>query len=309
MIIRISFLRGIVLILVVLSSTIITSQNLIDDVIQNIQSGGFSYKDLNKVSENNSIALIEALESRIAQFNRNQRLNSYQFVNGLLTDSFPSPIKERFVRYIVFNGFNDSDIGNRQAVVDMIYLYNSSDFTPSLLNFLSSKVISKDEPHLSIVKLAGWLNIDQLEDFVRQQLQNTTNIKSQWTYHLFLGRMGDPNSVQYCVETVRKIGMNDNVVYRLIPDLIYLHQKEAVDFILSKILDDEKLCTSPNPDYEAPITCAYRLTELVAPIIEGFPVKTGPSGDLEVDNYINALDKVRQWIVEHYDNYELTHLP
>lgn len=308
MIKRILFLRGIVLFLVVLSPTIISSQNLIEELIHNIQSGGFSYKDLNRISENNSIAFVDALEGRVSQFDRKQRLTSYQFVNGLLSDSCMTPIKERFISYIVLNGFNDSDVGNRQAVIDMIYFYNPSDFTSSQLNFLSSKVISKDEPHLSIIKLAGWLKIGQLEDFVLQQLQNITNNKSKWTYHLFLGRMGYPNSVQYCVETVRRIGMNDNVIYLLIPDLVYLHQKEAVDFILTKILDDEKLCASPNPDYEAPITCAYRLIELVAPIIEGFPVKTGPSGDLEVDDYVNALEKVRQWIVEHYDNYELTNL-
>lgn len=305
MINRIIFQRVFVLFYLVFSPSFISSQSQIDELITKIKSGVYSYGDLSIITDNNSLTFIDELESILTQLDRNQRLTSYQFVHALVSDSFDNLRKERFISYVVRNGFNDPDIGNRQSVVDMSYLYEPSYLTPSLLNFLSGRVISKDEPHLSLIRLSGWFKIRQLENFVRQQLTVANDFKSQWTYHLFLGRMGDPNSVQYCIETIRKIGLNDDVVYHLIPDLVYLHQNEAIDFILTKILDDEELCTSPNPDYDVAITCAYRLMELVAPVIEGFPLRTGPSGDLEVDDYPTGLEQVRQWIVAHFNSYEL----
>jgi hypothetical protein len=99
--------------------------------------------------------------------------------------------------------------------------------------------------------------------------------------------------------------MNDLVVHSLVPDIVYLNQREAIDYLLIKILDEEKLCSSPNPEVELSINCAYRLMEAVAPVIVDFPIELDASGDLLVDDYDEALSQVREWIQANYQSYQI----
>jgi hypothetical protein len=70
-----------------------------------------------------------------------------------------------------------------------------------------------------------------------------------------------------------------------------------MDFMLREILSDEKRCRSSNPDKEEEIICAFKIIEMVAPVIENFPVKITSYGEADIDDFDHTLNSVREWIM------------
>ncbi len=168
--------------------------------------------------------------------------------------------------------------------------------------------ISSDPPHFkSMIRLSGRLQMHQLIPFYTSKLTNdsTLNRSVKWNLHLTLGRMGDPEQVAYCIDQVARIGMNDEVIYRLLPDLIYLKHKLVIDYLLDQLVIENSNCTSADPDQEAAIDCGYRLAEVVAPFILDFPIPVDGSGDLDTDNYEQALQTIRHWVESNRLDYQV----
>jgi hypothetical protein len=111
--------------------------------------------------------------------------------------------------------------------------------------------------------------------------------------------MGDKEQTEWCVQMVKKAPVNSGLVENVLPDLVYTRQKEAIDYCVELLFSDEKLCAAPNPELSERIPCAYRIIELLAPVIENFPVKVNPSIGLESDDYPKTLQTVREWLKEH----------
>ncbi len=116
--------------------------------------------------------------------------------------------------------------------------------------------------------------------------------------------MGDPLMVNKCIEQVKKTGINDQVIYSLVPDLLYIEKKQIIDYLLDELAVRNMNCTSADPDNEVVIDCGYRLAEYIAPFIQDFPVSVGASGDLDCENYEQALIEIRHWISENRNNYK-----
>jgi hypothetical protein len=95
--------------------------------------------------------------------------------------------------------------------------------------------------------------------------------------------------------------VNDEVVYQIYPDLVYTRQKEIVALLIGQLNSDVKNCESADAERPANIPCAYRVMEMLAPAIEGYPVKLDASGDIDAKDYTEALQKVRTWFKEHPD--------
>jgi len=168
--------------------------------------------------------------------------------------------------------------------------------------------LTSGPPHFkSMVRLSGRLQMDQLIPYYTSKLTNdsTINRSTQWNLHLTLGRLGDQEQVNYCIGQVARLGMNDEVIYRLLPDLLYLNHKLVIDFLLDQLQVENNQCTSADPDRETAIDCGYRLAEAVAPFVAEFPVPVDASGDLDTDNYAQALTTIRAWVTTHRQNYQV----
>ena len=100
---------------------------------------------------------------------------------------------------------------------------------------------------------------------------------------------------------IKQQPLNDDVVYELLPDLVYTRQKDALDYLVAIIQSDEKRCQSADPEAEQNIRCGYRVLELLAPVIADFPLTLDESGDLAVSDYPQALEEARRWLTEHED--------
>lgn len=180
-------------------------------------------------------------------------------------------------------------------------------FDANTKNNLAGTLTSRPPHFKSIVRLSGRLQMDQLIPYYSSILNNdsTLNRSTQWSLHLTLGRLGDQEQVNYCIGQVARIGMNDEVIYRLLPDLLYLNHKLVIDYLLDQLLIENNSCSSADPDHEVAIDCGYRLAEAVAPYVQDFPIQVDASGDLDTDNYVQALITIREWITTNRLTYQV----
>lgn len=209
-----------------------------------------------------------------------------------------NPGKERYPFVILLTqAVSDPDGGNNGAALRGLRQFTSSDFNKEakekIVARLRVNTMRKDE----LIKIAGFAGCTNATALIRTAFINNTSEKKkvQWAAHLALARMGDTASFNYCLARIKSEPPSDNVVWYLFPDLVYTKNPEGIRYMLDQVLSDEKKCSSPNPSKEVKIICAFKVMEVVAPAIKNFPLPVD-DGDLEIDNYDEALAKVRDWI-------------
>jgi hypothetical protein len=122
------------------------------------------------------------------------------------------------------------------------------------------------------------------------------------------GKLNKPNQSHYddLVLLAGFVGvgrdeLNSYLVSYVLSDLIYTRRKAALDYCVALLYSDDELCRSPNPDYDGSIVCAYRIIELLAPVIVDFPIQVNPSIGLETDDYPKTLQSIRDWFKQNPD--------
>jgi hypothetical protein len=170
----------------------------------------------------------------------------------------------------------------------------NSDSLKSLLH-LTTKNLNK------IILEIGKTNRPEFINPLITFLQTNNKLAAQikWSTHLALARLGEPNAVSYVLQRTTKLGMNDDVVYELFPGLVYTRQRQAFEYMIETIKRDDKNCKSADAENPEPINCAFRVLELLAPLIKDFPLKIDASGDLEVTDYAIALQQARKWFASN----------
>lgn len=159
-------------------------------------------------------------------------------------------------------------------------------------------------PHRNkAILLAGYVNTGQ--DILKQAiLQPDITEKEKWIVHLALARTGYEKSISFCIEKVENIDLNNQTVELILPNLIYTRQPELLNICIRHLYNNDKNCFLSDPDNERQIVCGYRIMELLAPVIEGFPYKTDATGTLVTENYTKALTVVREWFNQN-QNYQI----
>ena len=140
---------------------------------------------------------------------------------------------------------------------------------------------------------------DQIVGIQSQVEQKQLNRSEKWSAYLALCRLGDAEALQYVLSRVRSLETNDEVVYEIFPDLIYTRQPLAIQLLVEALQSNEPDCQSADAENPQPQTCAYRIMELLAPVIKNIPLKIDPSGDLSVTDYRAALQSTREWFLNH----------
>ncbi len=200
----------------------------------------------------------------------------------------------------------DKESGNSGVASRALSTFSSGDFSSYAADSILA-LISSHAYHLErIILLSGFIHNSSTISFLENLKISGDSLtaKQRWTVDLALARLGNRESIEYCLDKVRSTGVDDRTVTHLFPDLAYIRNKEAFDYMLNEILSDEEKCLSANPDNEKPVICAFRIMELVAPYMRDFPVKLTSYGELAIDNYDEALIKVKEWISRN-KNYSL----
>jgi hypothetical protein len=191
----------------------------------------------------------------------------------------------------------DPNGGNSGTASKALLLFNREDFTPAATDSFATLLSKRHYYFDRIIRIAGFLQLE--EDLSRLKNTDSTLTKKElWALELALARTGNKESLNYCLNKIKSVPVNDNTVNYLFPDLAYIRQSESLQYMLHEILSDEKKCKSSNPDKEEEIICAFRIMEIVAPVIQDFPVKMTDYGELDIEDYDLTLLSVRKWINE-----------
>lgn len=233
------------------------------------------------------------------------RLAAYSLLSTIGQQSKSTPFRQQVVASLT-PGWRDKDSGINGVVGSALQQFKQSDFTNPVKDSLRALIQDIPPYYDKLVKLCGSLGMTDQSTIIQSQIQSNF-IKSKsdkWAAYLALCRMGNAQAMSYVMTRVKKLGINDDVVYEVFPDLIYTRQREAIAYIIESLNSDAKNCESPNPEISEAIPCAYRVMEYLAPVIKDFPLKTDASGDLAVQDYKTALAQARNWFSSR-PNYEI----
>lgn len=232
-----------------------------------------------------------------------QQAISYTGIVGLKTTE--AAIKQNAVQLLV-QSINNKDEALDKSAIRYLTRFTRRDFTKDVCDSIRATLHRSPSSFSTLVRLVGFLDLkDQITYLDSVYSSVTLPNSTRWNIKLSLARMGDSNSVEYCLRLAKKAPVDDNFIYHALPDLIYTRQKAVYDYLLETLYSDETNCNSPNPYYSAKISCGYGVMEALAPVVSNFPFKTNSSGEIVTDNYEKALNETRKWFQEHKADYEL----
>ncbi|MBI3218932.1 MAG: hypothetical protein HYZ44_05445 [Bacteroidetes bacterium] len=211
------------------------------------------------------------------------------------TQSNVNSIRAKAINQLVFAS-KDKDSGNVGAALLYLTEFRKKDFSKSNLDTLYS-IFKRKQAHLNIlIRLMGYLEIQTSKnDLYNLSQDQSLGRKDRWTAMLALARMNDEQAITDVLNRVKRMPLTDAVVYEIFPDLVFTRRPEAISFLVEAIYSDAKNCESPNSDNAERIPCAYRIMEMLAPVIENYPLKQNASGDIETTDYTGALQQIRNW--------------
>lgn len=200
---------------------------------------------------------------------------------------------------ILLRGCSDRNGGIIGQNLEFLKNFNIVDFDRQSLQTINLQLAnSRIQHYKELVLLAGFVGTGK--DILYQKwLESQNNAATKWFISLALARMANSENISYCVNMVKTLPINDNLIDNIIPDLIYTRQRECIDLCVKILNNNEKLCHSLNPDDESHINCGFRILELLAPIVINIPLKVDATGIVYSGNYEELLNKVKKWFLDN----------
>ena len=298
--------KGIVIILFLVAVFTVNAQSIVDlqSYMMAVRTGTTQPLPASVLADTQNIEkILQALQPYYADSLPTVRAKAYN-ITARLGQKTQQPGTRQLVVTQLINAITDKDTGIGGNASDALAEFVTEDFNAShkakIVALLTQQISHKDQ----LVKVAGYLNLREAQPTLKQLVQPGNDRKARWAAYLALARMGEQKELQYVVKTIAAMPLNDDVVYEMVPDLIYTRQKPAFDYLFTIINSDKASCTSADPDANDNILCGYRTMEYIAPYIKNFPLPV-EEGELVVDDYEQALKEVRAWYVQHPDDYEI----
>ncbi len=226
------------------------------------------------------------------------RRKAYYIVKRIGEKSTDTTVRQQVVSFLM-NGVADTDRGISGYCSESLSGFDRADFSQADRNRLGEYLIPQTPHFDQVIQLAGYLGEDGYRNALVSITDSEANFTIRWASRLARARMGDPASIDYILRKLQQAPINDDFVYDIVPDLVYTRQLEIIKFLEGIIQNEEKNCSSADPDANTKILCGYRVIEYLAPVIENFPLPIDEFGELEIDNYENALIIVREWFSEN----------
>jgi hypothetical protein len=228
------------------------------------------------------------------------RTKAYYIAKRIGQRSTSQSVRQRVVHHLIL-AIRDRNSGISGLVTEGLTGFDKDNFDridrDTLGRYLQPGVAHLDE----ILKLAGYLELRDQQNRIRAIITSNVSPKYKWAARLALARMGDNEALAYIQGKLSKAVINDDLIYDVVPDLVYTRQKPIFKFLEGIINSDRADCSSADPDSNKKTICGYRVVELVAPAIENFPVSVDETGNLNNDDYASALTAVRTWLQQNPD--------
>jgi hypothetical protein len=304
---RCIFLFGIVL----LSYSFLFSQeNFTSDLFHSIQSKRKGLNQANdgvlfKEAQGKPSEFLTELDKYAGDTMASIRFYLLDLYRTVGTCSSDRKIRSRVVSKLVFF-CKDEDSGNSGFAINSLFSFRKSDFTKITLDTIRS-ILKEGSGHFDeFVRLVGYLDMtDQIPELQNWLAKSERNKPLKWSLLLSLSRLNDTVATNYILMRIQKVQVDDRMIYGLAPDLIYTHNRAIYDYLLGILYSDEKNCQSSNPNINSSIPCAYRIMELLVPVIDAIPLKARASGDIVTSNYLLALNQTRSWFNERRGSYKI----
>lgn len=243
----------------------------------------------------NAAAVLKALPVYYKDTTALVRSKAYSLTKTIGTKSQDRTIRHEAVKQLIEGG-KDVNTGNAGAALKYLTLFKQEDFVTASKDSLRSQFI-RNPRHVDVkVKLIGFLDMRELRDEVYSlSQQSTLGRKERWSASLALARMGDVQATADIVNRVKRMPESDALVYEIYPDLMYTRTQEAMELLLVTLNSDAKNCSAADAERDAKIPCAYRVMEMLATVLENYPLTVDESGDIQTSNYPEALRTAREW--------------
>ncbi len=266
-----------------------------------VRSGKYQSIPKNLFQPENAKATLTSIVPYLKDSSAIVRAKAYALVQLVGNTTRQDNLRENAVAKLV-EGVKDRDSGNAGLAIGYLQGFRKEDYTSDVKDTLVN-MLKRHPPYLKeYIKLIGFLELTQTRDDLRSLAQQgSASRQDRWAALLALARMGDSYATDDVIKRVSKLPVNDEVVYQIYPDLVYTRQKKIITLLIDQLNSDVKNCESADAERPANIPCAYRIMEMLAPAIEGYPVKLDASGDIDAKDYTEALQKVRIWFKEHPD--------
>lgn len=247
--------------------------------------------------------MLEALKTYETDSVVKVRSFAYSLVNFVAKNTTDSILKLEAIATLAV-ACGDNDYGVKTSAAKYLQNFKKAHFTVICKKTLGDIFENNPTGSKHIARLLGFLDMkDQIPALKQLANDNSLVNREKWEGWLALARMGDKEAMEYVMKMIKTVPAGDDLMYQFAPDLIYTRQHAAFDFLIEILNSDKKDCTSSNPDASGNILCGYRAMEYLAPVVEGFPLKTHASGDIDAKDYKVALQTVRQWFKQKKGKY------
>jgi hypothetical protein len=285
----------ILLLFLVISYPVLAQQKSLENYFNQVRSGEYPNIPAEFTKSENAQKILTVLPKYLTDSVAAIRLRATSLARTIGTSSKISSVRSKAIDLIIFSS-KDIDSGNAGLALTFLTEFNKPDFNKANQDTLYASLLRKPAHLSTLIKLIGYLEISSAKNDLFNLSQNSAlSRKDRWTALLALARMNDEQAATDVMNRVMRMPVTDAVVYEIFPDLIYTRRPQAINYLIGALNSDAKNCESPNLDNSVRIPCAYRIMEMLSPIIENYPLKQNASGDIETTDYPAALQKVRDW--------------
>jgi hypothetical protein len=166
--------------------------------------------------------------------------------------------------------------------------------------------LSIDRTNPYAIKLAGFLDLNDqakvLERLIHEPLiSNTSKLACQ----MALARMNSGDHHDILLNKAMGRRLHEDTYQAISMVLLYLRSKESLDYLVDIIHTTEKECVTLNPISSEMVPCGYRAMEALATVVDAFPIKLRDGGDLEVEDFDEAIDICKKWFKKNKKTYKI----
>ena len=196
------------------------------------------------------------------------------------------------------------DSGQVSIAINALRVFDESAFNQQARAEIGDLIVDKTRHLDDIILIAGWLGLSaDIEAYERTKENHPPRIFQR--IQLAKLRAGNTSKLTGFLKNVKEVPIDDEFNYTIAPLVAYTRQKPAVDYLLEVISMRISGCSPGDAESSGNIDCAYRLVEMVAPIINEFPYELNKSGDIKTDDYPSMLEDVRNWITVNKASYTI----
>jgi len=313
-------MKNIITLIILFSTTLTQAQNLTQFIEQQINAArekeNSTVLNWGSYGEEEKAAAISSLQTYRQDSLLSVRLKAYDLLyqlslkstgNDNLQDSIPS-LKLRQASFQAFlQGLNDEERAVQGYIADRLQTAEAEVYTAEMRNLLVRKLNPRPFYYEELVLALAYLDqttaISPIINHLRTQSSEMSQME-RWQAHIALARLGEQPALDFIVRKAKELQVNDDIIYDIYPTLAFTRQKTAVDILVEQVFNDEQNCSSPDPDSNQKITCAYRILEIIAPVIQDFPIAVDEAtGDLASEDYELALEQSREWLRNNKTDY------